>query len=82
MRTRQLFGIWHATMLLAACTVGDAGDDFTNEPLAISSVIDIGTSWTGVSVGFTFVTDADMQYIAYYDADRYLTVGQRKIGDA
>ena len=43
--------------------------------LAISSV------WSGHPVGFDLLTHKGHQFIAFYDADRKMTVGQRKLGD-
>jgi hypothetical protein len=54
-------------------------DDADMQP-AIRSVVDVGENWTGVEVGFTFLTHGDQQYVAFYDAHRQLTVGQRTVG--
>lgn len=49
---------------------------------AIRRVIDVGPVWTGVQVGFAFLTHGDQQYIAYYNSDRQLAVGQRTLGQS
>ena len=43
--------------------------------LAISPV------WSGHPVGFDLLTHKGLQFIAFYDADRKMTVGQRQLGD-
>jgi len=42
--------------------------------------IDIAPVWSGHPVGFALLTHGDQQYIAYYAADRKLTVLQRTLG--
>ena len=36
--------------------------------------------WAGHPVRFDFLTHGDMQFVAFYDADRKITVGMRKLG--
>jgi hypothetical protein len=54
-------------------------DDAARQP-AIRSVVDVGPVWTGVQVGFAFLSHGDQQYVAYYASNRQLTVGQRTVG--
>ena len=42
----------------------------------------IGKVWSGHSVGFDLLTDRGHQFIAYYDAERRLTVAGRKLGES
>lgn len=42
--------------------------------------IDIAPVWSGHPVGFALLTRGDQQYVAYYAADRRLTVIQRTLG--
>lgn len=37
--------------------------------------------WAGHPVGFDFLTHGDYQFVAYYNADRSLTVASRKLGE-
>ena len=62
----------------------------TNEPIIIDEthltesiveVIKIDRVWAGHPVGFCLLTDGDRQYIAYYNANRNMVVGQRNLGD-
>ena len=36
-----------------------------------------GTTWSGHPVGFDLLTHGDRQFVAYYDAERKMTVGMR-----
>lgn len=40
--------------------------------------IDVEPVWSGHPVGFALLTDGDMQFLAYYDAERNMSVAQRK----
>jgi len=42
--------------------------------------LDIAPVWSGHPVGFALLTRGDQQYVAYYAADRKLTVAQRTLG--
>ena len=41
--------------------------------------VDIMPVWAGHPVGFCLLTHDDTQFVAFYDADRKMTVGQRKL---
>ena len=51
-------------------------------------LIEVGTGYSRTSVNTTvfrnspLVTDGDVQYISYYDADGFLTLGKRKVNDS
>ena len=47
---------------------------------AIVEVVDVAQVWSGHPVHFDLVTHGDHQFVAFYDADRTLTVGQRRLG--
>lgn len=49
------------------------------EPKIVEAV-DVAPVWSGHAVDFALLTTRDQQFVAFYDADRYLTVGQRKLG--
>lgn len=46
------------------------------------ATIDIAPVWAGHPVGFALLTTFDRQYVAYYNADRHLTVAARPLGRA
>lgn len=46
---------------------------------SIEQIIEIDDVWAGHPVGFALLTHGDRQYIAYYNADRQMTVGQRDL---
>lgn len=45
----------------------------------ITRTIDVGPVWAGHPVGFCLLNDSPNQYVAYYDADRWLTVAKREL---
>jgi hypothetical protein len=58
-----------------------SGQQAANPDLAAGiHEIDIAPVWSGHPVGFALLTRGDEQYIAYYAADRKLTVIQRRLG--
>ncbi|MCC5834743.1 MAG: BNR repeat-containing protein [Opitutales bacterium] len=50
-----------------------------NTPLPVAEVIDVSPVWAGHRVLFCLHTVGDRQYVAFYDADRWLTVGCRRL---
>lgn len=48
--------------------------------LHVASAVTVDEVWAGHPVGFDLVTVDDRQFVAYYDAERRLTVGQRDLG--
>jgi hypothetical protein len=45
----------------------------------VTERLDIAPVWAGHPVGFCLLTDGDDQFVAFYDADRQMTVAQRRI---
>ncbi|SOE21857.1 BNR repeat-containing family member [Spirosomataceae bacterium TFI 002] len=43
--------------------------------------IEIDKVWSGHQVGFSLLSDGDYQYVAYYNSERRMTVGQRKLNE-
>lgn len=50
-------------------------------PERISATLDIAPVWAGHPVGFDLLTAGGQQFVAYYAADRRLTVAQRALGE-
>lgn len=44
--------------------------------------IDIEPVWAGHRVGFALLTHGEHQFVAYYDAERRMTVAQRRLGES
>jgi len=61
------------TLALAQVPVRAAGE------LEVQRAIDIAPVWPGHPVGFHLLTHGDRQYVAFYDADRRMTVGVRTL---
>lgn len=55
--------------------------DETDNLETIDQVIKIDKVWAGHPVGFCLLTHGNRQYIAYYNADRSMVVGQRNLED-
>lgn len=55
--------------------------DETDQTESIEQVIKIDNVWAGHPVGFCLLTHGNRQYIAYYNADRSMVVGQRNLVD-
>jgi len=49
---------------------------------SIVQVIEIDSVWSGHPVGFALFTGKNRQYIAYYNADRHMVVGQRDLTES
>ncbi|MFT4569086.1 MAG: hypothetical protein ACI9FN_004056 [Saprospiraceae bacterium] len=47
---------------------------------SVEQIIKIDSVWAGHPVRFCLLTHEDRQYIAYYNADRSMIVGQRRLG--
>lgn len=56
--------------------------DETDNTETIVQTIKIDSVWAGHPVGFCLLTHADRQYIAYYNANRNLVVGQRNLNES
>ena len=44
--------------------------------------IPVAKVWSGHPVGFSLLTHDDLQFVAFYDADRQMTVGVRNLGSS
>ena len=49
--------------------------------MEILSSLFVATVWAGHPVGFDLLTHGEMQFVAFYDADRKITVGMRKLDE-
>ncbi len=54
----------------------------TPEPWKLAESVDVAPVWSGHTVGFALLTDGDEQFVAYYDAQRRLTVASRRLGSS
>ena len=70
---------WTLTLLAAVAaggvTVarGDAGE------LNVAAAVDVAPAWSGHPVRFALLTHGKRQLVAFYDADRQMTVGSRSV---
>lgn len=56
-----------------------AGLTLTVQAAVIEKSLDIQPVWAGTSVGFCLLTSGKIQYVAFYDADKQLTVASRHL---
>ena len=47
----------------------------------ITETVEIAPVWAGHPVGFFLLTHENQQFVAFYDANRAMTIGQRTLGD-
>lgn len=66
---------------LIAATVHGAEPKPADSPQIpkIVETLDVAPVWAGHPVGFSLLTHAPYQFVAYYDAERHLTVARRKL---
>lgn len=72
-----------ASVALALClaTVSLAQSDTAPPPEKVEQVLDVSPVWAGHPVGFALLTHGDHQFVAFYDEQRRMTVGQRRLGE-
>lgn len=66
------------SLLLILCVLGVARSVVSEE---IVSTLEVDSVWSGHRVGFSLLTHAPYQFVAYYDASRTMVVASRKLGD-
>lgn len=69
-------------ILLMGCNSPDQKPliiDETDKTVSIEQVTKIDSVWAGQPVGFCLYTHGDRQYIAYYNVNRNMVVGQRNL---
>lgn len=73
------------TACLAGCSQSGSEEpiviDETNNIETVVQTIEIDSVWAGHPVGFCLLTHGERQYIAYYNANRNMVVGQRNLND-
>lgn len=73
------------SLVLTSCTPSktekDITIDETSQSKSIVQTIKIDSVWAGHPVGFSLYTHGKRQYIAYYNANRNMVVGQRNLTD-
>jgi len=55
--------------------------DERKDSLVVTQTIEIDQVWAGHPVGFCLLTEGDRQYVAYYNANRSMVVGQRNLDE-
>lgn len=66
-------------LLILACVMATADADSAKSFLTVGKSIFVDEVWTGAGAGFGFATRGDRQYIAYYDAERWMSVAVRSL---
>jgi hypothetical protein len=65
---------WHAAFFLLAIACAAQAES------AVETV-EVDRVWAGHPVGFSLLTRGDRQFVAYYDANRQMTVAARRLGE-
>lgn len=68
-------------VLLLLALVSGRTDDNTNASPGFLRVFDLGPVWSGHPVGFSWLVHGDQVVVAFYDADRRLTVASRHLSN-
>jgi hypothetical protein len=55
--------------------------DESDQGYEVQKILTIDQVWAGHPVGFSLMTQDNRQYIAYYNEDRHMTVGQRNLDE-
>ncbi|NOR76104.1 MAG: hypothetical protein GQ525_13230 [Draconibacterium sp.] len=81
----QLLLITLLILTIFGCTQKQPTDpitiDETGNTESIEQIIKIDSVWAGQPVGFCLYTHENRQYIAYYNANRNMVVGQRNLNE-
>ena len=80
------FIFWFTVLFIwVACTPSKTEKDIiideTAQSKSIVHTIKIDSVWAGHPVGFSLYTHGKRQYVAYYNANRNMVVGQRDLTD-
>ena len=66
-------------ILLAAGDLRATGETPAPPAPEVVATIEVAPVWAGHPVGFALLTSKDRQYVAYFDADRHMTVAARPL---
>ncbi len=67
-------------LLWATLAAGSAAEA-APPPERVEKVVDVAPVWAGHPVGFALLTHKDRQFVAFYDDQRRMTVGARKLSE-
>ncbi len=85
MRNYSLLFLFTVLFIWIGCTPSKTEKDITIDETArsksIVQTIKIDSVWAGHPVGFSLYTYGNRQYIAYYNANRNMVVGQRDLNE-
>ena len=80
----EYFTVFLLTVLMFSCDKKNSGEivvDERDQTESVIEIIKIDSVWSGHPVRFSLYTHLGSQYIAYYNANRNMVVGQRKLTD-
>lgn len=84
MKNTGIYSLLCFLFLIPACSPASQKPiiiDETSQGETIEEVMEIDLVWAGHPVGFCLLTQKNRQYIAYYNADRNMIVGQRNLDE-
>jgi hypothetical protein len=76
----ELFIRFLAAAMFAGCLLSIAASTPAAEPKVVQT-LEVGPVWSGHPVGFALLTSGKRQLIAFYDAERRMTVGSRGLAE-
>jgi hypothetical protein len=71
----------HSFIALAAATLISQIHAADPEKAVVTAALDVAPVWAGHPVGFSLLTHAPFQFVAFYDDKRQLTVARRKLDE-
>lgn len=73
--------VWSLALMLATILHGADPNPHPPQRAKLVDTLDIEPVWAGHPVGFSLLTHAPYQFVAYYDAKRQLTIARRKLDE-
>ncbi|HQH52061.1 MAG TPA: BNR repeat-containing protein [Candidatus Hydrogenedentes bacterium] len=71
--------LFRVICVAAAVLLSGMAPEAASELYGVKEVVDVAPVWSAHPVGFCLLTHGDQQYVAFYDADRRMTVAQRTL---
>lgn len=82
-KKQVFFSFFHVFPIRCFCLLVLGLPLAANEPIEFKLVerCDVAPAWSGHPVGFALLTEGDQQFVAFYDAEQNLTMGQRRLDE-
>lgn len=78
---RWIFAIGSVGLFCTGSIYANPREDATAPAPVVKEAVVVDSIWPAVPVRYCLLTHEQMQYVAYYNADRRMAVAQRKLGE-